>query len=125
MISLKLENTQNNICVICNELIERGSYWQCKKCRCMCQPAVTNFMDDNNHLTEIKSGCCDADVENHKKLTCSDTCHQKMIHHILQKFGPYKKITDSHTGLTYRVPTKQILEKGIAQEDLRNFPLWD
>jgi len=76
-------------------------------------------------IEDIKSACCDADVLNHQNITCSEECHSKFVEKMLDEFGEYKKITDNVSGLTYKVPTKQIVEKGITQEQLKDFPLWD
>ncbi len=43
---------------------------------------------------------------------------------MLAEFGNYKKITDEDSGLSYKVPTKQIVEEGITQDQLKNFPFW-
>lgn len=39
--------------------------------------------------------------------------------------GGYKKVTDMVTGKTHRVPTRYIIEKGLKQTELKNFPEWE
>lgn len=56
--------------------------------------------------------------------TCSDECHQRFIDIMVVMFGRFKKVVDSETGKTYRVPTREILEKGLKHEDLVKYPEW-
>jgi len=56
--------------------------------------------------------------------TCSDECHEKLIEKMVQEFGEYKKVVDVETGKTYKVPIRDILEKGLRHKDLINYPLW-
>lgn len=79
---------------------------------------------EKSNLEDIKSACCDADVNNHQNITCSDECHYKFIEKMLEEFGEYKKITDETSGISYKVPTRQIVEEGITQNQLKNFPVW-
>jgi len=56
--------------------------------------------------------------------TSSDKCHQKFIDEVVQKYGEYKKVVDVATGKTHKVPTREILEKGLCQQDLWKYPEW-
>lgn len=123
MIAIKAENVQRHLCVICDTFIELGSYWKCKNCQKVCQISVTDF--EKSMMKEIKSACCDADVFNHQKITCSDNCHTKFVEQMIEKFGENKKITDETSGLSYKVPTRLIIEEGISQGQLKNFPFWE
>lgn len=58
------------------------------------------------------------------RVTCSDDCHEKLIYKYEQEFGKYKKVVDTTTGLTHKVPTRTIIEEGIKQVDLHKYPLW-
>jgi len=58
------------------------------------------------------------------RLTCSDDCHEKAVDYIEREFGVYKKVTDDVSGKTYKVPTRDIIEKGLKQPELKNYPLW-
>jgi len=40
-------------------------------------------------------------------------------------FGAYKKVIDLETGRAHRVPTREIIEKGLRQVDLKNYPEWE
>jgi hypothetical protein len=122
MITIKPDNVQKHLCVICDKFIDRGSYWQCKKCNKVCQITMTDI--EKPKLEDIKSACCDADVNNHQNITCGDDCHSKFVEKMLVEFGDYKKITDESSGISYKVPTKQIVEEGITQKQLKDFPVW-
>jgi len=58
-------------------------------------------------------------------LTCSEECHEKLIEILIKKFGECKKVVDAETGKAYKVPTRDILEKGLRYGDLINYPLWE
>jgi hypothetical protein len=58
------------------------------------------------------------------KVTCSDECHEKLVQELEEKFGVYKRVKDSVTGKIYRVPTRDIVEKGLSFGDLMNYPEW-
>ena len=58
------------------------------------------------------------------KVTCSDECHEKLVQELEEKFGVYKRVADSVTGKIYRVPTRDIVEKGLSFGDLMNYPEW-
>lgn len=57
-------------------------------------------------------------------VTCSDECHEKLVHRLEREFGIYKKVTDIETGKSYKVPTRDIIEKGLKYRDLKNYPEW-
>lgn len=40
----------------------------------------------------------------------------------IQQFGPTKVFVDMVSGKRYLVPTRDVLEKGIRQQDLKNYP---
>ena len=58
------------------------------------------------------------------RLTCSDDCHEKAVDYIEQLFGVFKKVTDGVSGISYKVPVRDIIELGLTQPDLKNYPLW-
>ncbi|GAH37715.1 unnamed protein product, partial [marine sediment metagenome] len=53
-----------------------------------------------------------------------DDCHEKAVDYIEREFGVYKKVTDAVSGKSYRVPTRDIIELGLKQSDLVNYPAW-
>lgn len=57
-------------------------------------------------------------------VTCSDGCHEKLVDRLEREFGIYKKVVDIETGKTHRVPTRDIIEKGLKYRDLKNYPEW-
>jgi len=59
------------------------------------------------------------------RMTCSKKCHEEFIIFGEKKFGVMKKVVDSTTGITYQVPTRDIIEKGLAWEDLAKYSIWE
>ena len=57
-------------------------------------------------------------------MTCSDDCHEKLVYRLEQEYGIYKKAVDIVTGKAHRVPTRDIIERGLRQMDLKNYPEW-
>jgi hypothetical protein len=41
------------------------------------------------------------------------------------QFGTYKKVLDMDTGVAFKVPLRDIIEKGLKQRDLKNYPEWE
>ncbi len=60
-----------------------------------------------------------------RRFTCSEECHRRLIENLIEEFGEYKKVVDAETGRAYKVPTRDILEKGLRYKDLVNYPLWE
>ena len=56
--------------------------------------------------------------------TCSEECHERLVDEIVKAFGEFKKIVDLETGIAYRVPTREVLERGLMYEDLKKYPKW-
>lgn len=59
------------------------------------------------------------------RRTCSDECHDVLIDTIESIVGKYKKVTRLETGVDYKVPTIDLIEKGIKEEDLDKYPIWN
>lgn len=59
-----------------------------------------------------------------RMYTCSEECHEKMVDALVEEFGESKKIIDAETGVAYKVPTREVLERGLWLEDLRKYPKW-
>ena len=47
-----------------------------------------------------------------------------MVDRLEREFGVYKKVVDLETGRTHKVPTRDIIEKGLKHRDLKNYPEW-
>ncbi len=54
-----------------------------------------------------------------------DGSRERLIHELIVRFGEFKKVVRMHTGVAYKVPTRDILEKGIREQDLDRYPLWE
>jgi hypothetical protein len=57
--------------------------------------------------------------------TCSEECHRKLVEKLIKGFGEYKKVIDAETGKAYKVPVRDIIEKGLKYKDLINYPPWE
>jgi len=57
-------------------------------------------------------------------VTCSEECHEKLVDRLEREFGIYKRVVDNETGKTHRVPTRDIIEKGLRHQDLKKYPEW-
>lgn len=58
------------------------------------------------------------------RMTCSEKCHDEFIKFGQKKFGVKKKVVDITTGIAYSVPTRDIIEIGLAWKDLAKYPVW-
>jgi hypothetical protein len=56
--------------------------------------------------------------------TCSEICHEKFVSKLIAEFGEFKKVVDVMTRKAYRVPTRDIVEKGLRHRDLTKYPKW-
>ncbi len=69
-----------------------------------------------------KCSICGSSSVSKYRLTCSDVCHEEYILRLEKRFGVYKKVVDVETGKTHKVPTRDILERGLRQQDLKHYP---
>jgi len=68
---------------------------------------------------------CQGFYEQGREMTCSDDCHQELVRRLMLQFGEFKKVIHAGTGIAYRVPTRDIIEKGLREEDLDRYPIWE
>jgi len=106
---------------MCKAILKSSGYYLCKKCNKVCQITHTVISED---IMDVKSICCNSDVVINNKITCSDFCHNQYILKKIDEDGLFKKVVDLDSGITYRVPTRLLIEEGLRQEDLKNFPVW-
>ncbi len=69
-----------------------------------------------------KCGICGAPLGSGYKVTCSDDCHEELIHRFEERFGHFKRVIDAETGIAHRVPLRDIIETGLRQQDLKHYP---
>jgi hypothetical protein len=67
---------------------------------------------------------CGTPFEAVNKVTCSQECHDKFVRMMEFKYGPTKKIIRETTGEAFRVPVRDIIEKGVREQDLDQYPKW-
>ena len=60
-----------------------------------------------------------------RQFTCSDKCHDLLVSRIVERFGEFKKVVRQRTGVAYKVPSRDILEWGVREQDLDRYPLWE
>ena len=58
------------------------------------------------------------------QVTCNEKCHEMLVERLEREFGTHKKVTDLETRRIYRVPTRDIIEGGLVQQDLKYYPEW-
>lgn len=46
------------------------------------------------------------------------------LEELIKIYGEYKKVIDQATETAYKVPTRDIITRGLKQEDLKKYPLW-
>ncbi len=68
---------------------------------------------------------CQELYEGGREQTCSDQCHEIFIKRLIARFGEYKKVVRMTTGVAYKVPTRDIIEKGIKEKELDQYPAWE
>lgn len=57
-----------------------------------------------------------------REWTCSDAHHEELVNRLVAQFGEFKKIVRMATGEAFKVPTRDIIEKGIREQDLDQYP---
>lgn len=83
-------------------------------------------MDESIFDNASKGLCiiCSLPVTVSGNMTCSEKCHNEFVKLSEKKFGIMKRVVDATTGIAYKVPTKDIIEKGLAWKDLTKYPIW-
>jgi hypothetical protein len=60
------------------------------------------------------------------RTTCGKPeCHEKLVQKIIAEYGEFKKVTRMSTGQTFKVPVRDIIEKGIREQELDKYPIWE
>jgi hypothetical protein len=72
-----------------------------------------------------KCAICGKVYDGRREITCSDDCHNELVTRLVAEFGEFKKVVRTSTGVAYKIPTRDILECGIKEQDLDRYPLWD
>ncbi|MBA7578256.1 hypothetical protein ES708_20118 [subsurface metagenome] len=68
---------------------------------------------------------CDTKDIQQGGVTCSAQCHEELVSRLIARFGEFKKVVSQSTGVAYKVPIRDIIEKGIREQDLDQYPLWE
>ncbi|MBA7527634.1 hypothetical protein ES705_19810 [subsurface metagenome] len=58
------------------------------------------------------------------KVAC-DESRERLIQELIAGVGEFKKVVRMRTGVAYKVPTRDILEKGLREEGLNQYPIWE
>ena len=67
---------------------------------------------------------CNVSITGEGRVTCSERCHEELVRLAEVQFGKVKNVVDSTTGISYKVPTRDIIENGLKWEDLTKYPVW-
>jgi len=59
------------------------------------------------------------------KVTCSDVCHERLVACLEAEYGTHYRCVRMSTGEEFRVPTRDIIERGVKERDLDQYPHWD
>ena len=59
------------------------------------------------------------------KITCSPACHERLVACLEAEYGTHKQCVRISTGEAFRVPLRDIIEKGLREQDLDQYPHWD
>jgi len=127
---MKLKNATIGICVICDKPIENNGMYMCKNCLGFCNVNVTNILSPSDKtvkgyfLLDIKSVCCNSDVQLTNKITCSEACHEVLVQDLTKEFGEFRKVVTADGKKSYKVPVRYIIENGLNVDDLGQFPEW-
>jgi len=68
---------------------------------------------------------CQQPYDGGRELTCSDECHEELVRRLIEKYGEFKKVVRASTGEAFKVPTRDIIKKGIREQELDQYPLWE
>jgi len=68
---------------------------------------------------------CDATYDQGREMTCSAQCHEELVKRLIVEFGEFKKVVRQSTGVAYKVPTKDIIESGLKEQELDLYPRWE
>ncbi len=68
---------------------------------------------------------CGISYTNGRALTCSQKCHDELVSTLIARFGEFKKVIRARTGVAYKVHTRDIVEKGISEQNLDQYPRWE
>ena len=118
---IKYQNVEKDLCVICDIPLKTISFVVCQKCNSV---STFDYKIVGENVLDLKSTCCNADVNVQQKITCSDWCHLKFVDFLIEEKGNYQKVIDVESGKAHKVPTRLIIEEGITQMNLKCFPLW-
>ncbi len=131
---IKWINSEAGLCVMCDRRVGKAGHYVCLSCNRPCEvdfrklggdPQAPRTLQLNAvlFLADLKSRCCNYDVEVLSQITCSDDCHEDFVVALCAQFGEFKKIVGPD-GVARKVPTRTIIEKGLRTADLKRFPAW-
>lgn len=83
-------------------------------------------MSANGKLGTVLTRCiiCYTPYFGGRQFTCSEACHDELIKRLIEKWGEFRMVVRMKTGEAFKVPTRDILEKGVREQDLDRYPVW-
>ncbi len=84
-------------------------------------PLGRYYVDDDSNL------CLDTNYKSPQEIEkdWQKPENQKKLKKIIKESGEYQKVVDGVSGVEYKVPTKDIITKGLKQQDLDKYPIWE
>lgn len=92
----------------------------------MSKQSIT-LVSDGKTLTSVVEGSPDIKEAERQRIQreWEKPENKTKLDELIARFGEYTKITDQQSGLAYKVPTRDIITRGIKQEELDKYQLWD
>ncbi len=76
-------------------------------------------------MTKLRCVVCDTEFEAENKVTCSPACHEEFVRYMTWRYGEFKKVIRMSTGEAFKVPVVDIIEMGVKEQDLDQYPKWE
>lgn len=54
-----------------------------------------------------------------------EACRRELVDRLIAEFGEFKKVIRMTTGEAFKVPIRDIIEKGIREQNLDKYPRWE
>ena len=129
MTRLDWSAAHRGLCVVCGDVVGGTAAPICRSCHKPARVILRRIgkgpqKRNGTFIADAVSDCCDDDVDIAPgvRITCSENCHERFVEELEREFGREKVVVDEATGRRHLVPTRQIIERGVRQENLKFFP---
>lgn len=52
-------------------------------------------------------------------------CHEAFVQRMIKQYGEFKRVVRMTTGQVFKVPIRDIIERGVREQDLDRYPAWE